>query len=79
MAAATLQGRILRPKNRPRCCDRCGRTYLRRNMVEAWGKQNKGSRFGWSKTKLRVCTDCAPAGPARALLLAASVVVPRSV
>ena len=63
---------ILRPLQKARVCDRCGRTYLRRNLVEGWSTQNPGHRIGWEKTRLRLCTraDCGPANVAQQILRA---------
>lgn len=41
-----------------RKCDRCSRIYHRRNVVEAWTKQNPGSRLGWAKQIERICLHC---------------------
>jgi len=63
-----------RPKRAPRTCDRCGKTYHRRNLVEAWDAQNPGHTNGWSKTRLRICVRCGGATTARRTLMVVSVV-----
>ena len=67
--------RLLRARNKPRACDGCGQTYARRNLVEAWEKQNPGHRRNWLKRKLKICVRCGPAPFANQVLQAASLIV----
>ena len=72
--AEQIAARWAKPRNQPRTCDRCGRPYGRRNLIEAWDTQNPGHRDGWSKTKLRICTKCAGATTARRTLMVGSII-----
>jgi hypothetical protein len=63
----------LKPTKRPRTCDGCGGSYHRRNLVEAWDAQNPGSRVGWHKTRLRLCTKCSGGAQAQRILNVASI------
>lgn len=57
-------------KYTPRTCAKCGAHYHRRNLFEAWTSQNPGSRTGWQKVVLKVCTKCQGApGATRALIV----------
>lgn len=66
--------RWIKPRREPRTCDRCGKPYHRRNLVEAWDIQNPGHRNGWNKTRLRICTTCAGASTAQRTLMVASII-----
>jgi hypothetical protein len=57
----------------PRLCQVCHKPYLRRNLTELWDAQAPGSRTGWHKTQVRVCTRCMNATQARRVLMVASV------
>lgn len=62
--------RVLKPVNKARTCDACGKPYLRRNLVESWETQNPGHRLGWTKRRLRICVPaCGPASMARRVLM----------
>jgi len=63
-----------KPRNQPRTCDRCGKTYGRRNLIEAWDQQNPGHRDGWGKSVLKICTRCAGENTARRTLMVASII-----
>ena len=60
-------------RERERSCDLCRRSYYRRTLTETWDRQNPGSRLGWHKATLRVCTHCLPQNRAQRLLVLASV------
>lgn len=64
---------------KPRMCDVCGKTYFRRNLVEAWPKRNPGHRLGWYKVRQRVCLECmTPTSSAQMLIaVGARWVVPK--
>ena len=70
----SLPRRWVRPKAEPRICDRCGKTYHRRNRVESWSSQNPGHSNGWTKVILKICTRCADENTSRRILLVASVI-----
>jgi hypothetical protein len=56
-----------------RRCAACGKPYLRRNLTELWDAQAPGSREGWHKTQVRICTRCMNATQARRVLMVATV------
>lgn len=56
----------------PRCCNVCGNTYNRRNIIETWTSQNAGHRAGWVKTTVKVCVRCGPEARSRRLVILAS-------
>ena len=57
-----------------RVCAVCGRTYLRRNLVEAWTVTNYGHRSGWRKEISKVCTNCSSVKHAKKVLMIAQIV-----
>ena len=73
-----MRRRWLRPKYKPRQCDRCQITYFRCNKVRAWPVQAPGRRDGWEPVTLTICTRCMGADLAERLLVAASA-TPRKV
>jgi hypothetical protein len=58
-----------------RLCDRCGLPYFRRNQFEGWDKQMPGSRTGWNKSTLRICTHCQTALQTHKVLMQLKVTV----
>lgn len=61
-----------RLKHEPRRCNVCGSPYARRNLVESWTSQHAGSRAGWVKTTIRVCTRCSPEARSRRVVILAT-------
>jgi hypothetical protein len=66
--------RWLKPKNKPRSCDKCGKPYLRRNLTEGWPIRNPGHRAGWIKQKIKICMNCSTPESTQRMLMVASVV-----
>lgn len=75
-----LVGRIIaRRVYRPRMCDKCGKGYHRCNAFEAWIQQTEGSRIGWRKIRMRICTKCQDAPHSMKALLVVEAHIGRSV
>ena len=61
-------------RNQPsRRCDNCGRSYLRRNLTEAWTVRNPGHRGGWMKQIQKICMNCQTITASKRVMLVASV------
>lgn len=56
------------PKLSTRKCDRCGKTYFRRNLTECWTSRSLGHRKGWQKEIIKVCISCMDVKEARRII-----------
>jgi len=54
-------------------CSKCGTTYARRNLAEAWIKTNPGSRTGWQKVTVKLCTKCLTPSQAMRMFLVTQI------
>ena len=60
-------------QRRPRCCDKCGKPYLRRNLAIGWTRRNVGHRDGWVREEMRTCMRCTSTEQAQRMLVMVSV------
>jgi hypothetical protein len=61
-----------------RLCTTCGKPYYRRSLTEIWDRQAPGSRTGWHKTQMKLCTRCMGPAQARRVLMVAHVRIGRA-